>query len=91
MHNFKRLVAIATVSVNGEVMVKGGYPPEPEALHHSKAGAIDDREVLIWESLADSPSGFEIGSGNGFDDNHSTAQSFPKSLGDPTAQPVPEQ
>ena len=44
----------------GEVMIEGGRAFDAQAAHDSEAGAVNDREVLIREGLADLPGRFQI-------------------------------
>jgi hypothetical protein len=77
----ERPVAVGTVAVDREVLVEGRDAPDPEALHHGEAGAVDDREVLVGKDLADLPGGVEVNGEDGLDRGKTIPEGAPEALG----------
>src|SRR5439155_23080166 len=72
--------AARPVAVDGKVVVEAGDAAEPEALHQREAGAIDDREVLVLEGLADPPGGAEVDGQDRPDRGQSAADAAPEAV-----------
>ena len=51
-----------------------------EPAHHSKAGAIHNREILITPGTPDLPGNLQVCQTNSLDDRHPASQTIPKSL-----------
>jgi hypothetical protein len=73
--DFERLVAFRTVTKYGEIVVERSNSFEAEALEHDEARTVDDREVLIRESLADGPRTLEVGGRDGLECGSTVLQS----------------
>lgn len=79
--HLERMVAVGAVSVDREMLVEARDAGDAQALHHSEAGAIDDREVLVGKDLADSPGRVEVNWQDGLDRDQAAADLRPEVLG----------
>src|SRR5665811_2082924 len=76
----ERALAARAVAVDREVVVERGDTGDAEALHHGKTGAIDDREALIGEQLADPPCGVEVAGQYRLDRGQAPTDAGPEAL-----------
>ena len=90
-NQFEGLVACATITVDGKVIIEAGRLDDVESLHHREARAVNDGEVLIGEGFTDGPSGFKVGGGHRLDPDASAPDLIPKSLRYITAKAAVEQ
>lgn len=89
--DFERLVAFRTVTKYGEIVVERSNSFEAEALEHDEARTVDDREVLIRESLADGPRTLEVGGRDGLECGSTVLQSKPEAFRSVASETVTEQ
>jgi hypothetical protein len=76
----KRPTPFRSEAKHPEMFVQRSYILNSEAAHHSEAGAIDYREILIAPRKPDFPRGFQVGQANGLDGRHSAPQAIRKPL-----------
>src|SRR5207249_3078207 len=71
-------LAIAAITVDGEVVIKARDLGDTKSLHDNKAGAINNGEGLVGKWFADGPSGLQIGSSHLFQFDVPTPNSQPE-------------
>jgi hypothetical protein len=76
----ERPLAAWAVAVYREVAVEAGDAADAQPLHHRKARAIDDREVLVGKRFADAPGAVEISRKHRLDGGQTAADFAPEAL-----------
>ena len=65
---------------HAEVFVQRSDVLDTKSAHDGKAGAIDDREILVSPGKPDFPGNFQIGRTDSFDHRDPASQAIPEAL-----------
>ena len=90
-HHGERPVQLRTIAIYREMVIERGDSLNSQPLHHGKTGAVHEGEILVRESLTDSPSRLQVGGADRLDGGRVAAKPLPETFRGRPAESVTQQ